>query len=239
MLPKLDVPIYEVKLISTGKTIRFRPFLVKEQKLLLMAQQSEDNKETVTVVKQILKNCIVDEIDVDNLATFDVEYIFLNLRARSVNDIVDLQYKCNNIIAEEKPCGSIEKFKVNLLEIKPTLSEGHDKKIQLNDKIGVVMKYPTFEMISKLDGKNEDEIFMALLVDCIDYIYDEDRIYKPKEYTAEELAEFIDNMQQKELSKIQEFFDSSPKLIHKLDFKCKKCQYEETINLEGLQNFFI
>jgi hypothetical protein len=238
MLPKLDVPIYEVNLISTGKTIRFRPFLVKEQKLLLMAQQSEDNKETVNVVKQILKNCIVDEIDVDNLATFDVEYIFLNLRARSVNDVVDLQYKCNNVI-NEKQCGSIEKFKINLLEIKPTLSERHDKKIQLTDKVGVVMKYPTFEMISNLGNKDEDEIFMILLANCIDYIYDEEKTYRTKDYSAQELAEFIDNMQQKELSKIQDFFDSSPKLNKELNFKCQKCDYEETINLEGLQNFFI
>ena len=244
MLPKLDVPIYELTLISSGKKIRFRPFLVKEQKLLLMISQGEDNNnETVNVVKQILKNCVVDDINIDDLPTFDLEYLFLNLRARSVNEIVELRYKCNNTVkdekGEEKQCGSLEKFEIKLLDIKPTKGEGHDNTIKLSDKMGIVMKYPTFEMITKLDGKSEDEILMELLTNCVDYVYDADNIYKAKDTPREEIIEFIDSMQQKDLEKIQEFFETAPKLKHVINFGCRKCGYKEDIPVEGLQNFFI
>lgn len=243
MLPKLDVPIYELTLISTGKKIRFRPFLVKEQKLLLMVSQDEDNKETINIVKQILKNCIIDEINVDDLPTFDLEFLFLNLRARSVNEVVELKYRCNNFIKDEKgednQCGSVEKFEVKLLDIKPIKGENHNNKIQLSEKMGVVMKYPTFEMVAKLDGKSEEEILMELLVECIDYVYDEDTIYKTKDLPKEEVIEFVDSMQQKDLEKIQEFFETAPKIKHVINFGCKKCGYKEEITVEGLQNFFI
>ena len=244
MLPKLDVPIHELTLISSGKKIRFRPFLVKEQKLLLMISQGEDNNdETVNVVKQILKNCVVDDINIDDLPTFDLEYLFLNLRARSVNEIVELRYKCNNIVkdekGEEKQCGSLEKFEIKLLNIKPTKGEGHDNNIKLSEKMGIVMKYPTFEMITKLDGKSEDEILMELLTNCVDYVYDADNIYKAKDTPREEMIEFIDSMQQKDLEKIQNFFETAPKIKHTVEFKCKKCDYEEKIPVEGLQSFFI
>lgn len=243
MLPKLDIPIYELTLISSGKKIRFRPFLVKEQKLLLMVAQDDEKKDTINVVKQILKNCIIDDININDLPTFDLEYLFLNLRARSVNEVVVLKYKCNNLVKdeneEEKSCESLEKFEVRLLDIKPIKSENHKNKIQLSEKMGIVMRYPTFEMIVKLDGKNEEDILMELLVDCIDYVYDENNIYKTKDLSKEEIVEFIDSMQQKDLEKIQEFFETAPKLKHVINFGCKKCGYKEDIPVEGLQNFFI
>ena len=243
MLPKLDIPIFETKLISSGKTVKFRPFLVKEQKLLLMVNQGDDIKEAINVVKQILKNCIVDDINIDDLPSFDLEWLFLNLRAKSVNEIVDLKYQCNNIVKDEngenKQCSSVEKFQIKLLDIKPTKGEKHTDKIQLSEKLGVVMKYPTFEMIAKLENKSEDEILMDLLVNCIDYVYDEDNIYRTKDLPKEEVVEFIDSMQQKDLEKIQEFFETAPKLKHTLNFSCKKCGYKEDIPVEGLQNFFI
>jgi len=243
MLPKIDVPIYELELLSSGKKIRFRPFLVKEQKLLLMATHSEDTKDSLNVVKQISKNCILDDIDVESLPVFDLEYIFLNLRARSVNEVVNLQYKCNNKIVdeknEEKTCGSVEKFDINLLEIQPIKNPNHNKKIMLTDNLGIVMKYPTFEIVSKLSSQTEEEILIELLINCIDYIFDTDKIYYAKDVSKEELVEFIDNLQQKDLEKIQQFFETSPKLKKDLTFSCRKCGYKENIVLEGLQNFFI
>lgn len=243
MLPKIDVPIYELKLISSGKSVRFRPFLVKEQKLLLMTAQSDDPKDALNVVKQISKNCIIDDIDVESLPVFDLEYIFLNLRARSVNEVVNLQYKCNNKIKdesnEEKVCGSLEKFDINLLEITPTKSSQHDKKIMLNEKLGIMMKYPTFEMVANLKGQNENEILMELLINCIDYIFDDDKLYYAKDVTREELVEFVDNLQQKDLEKIQQFFETTPKIKKSLNFNCRKCGYKEDITVEGLQNFFV
>ena len=243
MLPKLEVPTYDFKMISNGKTIKFRPFLVKEQKLLLMANQSEDMKETLNSIKQIVKNCVIDDIDVDEIPTFDLEYLFLNLRARSVNDVVNLSYKCNNIITKENgedtPCNSIEKFDINLLDIKPILNPEHNKKIELNSKLGIMMKYPTFETLTNLQNKSDTDNLIELLIECIDYIYDENQIYKSKDSSKEELIEFIDNLQQKDMEKVQTFFNTVPKLTHEITFKCKKCNYEEKIPIEGLQNFFL
>jgi hypothetical protein len=243
MLPKLDIPIFETKLISSGQTVNFRPFLVKEQKLLLMVNQNNDVKESIKVVKQVLKNCIVDDINIDDLPSFDLEWMFLNLRAKSVNEIVDLKYQCNNIVksesGENEQCSSVEKFQIKLLDIKPTKGENHTNKIQLSEKLGIVMKYPTFEMIAKLDNKSENEVLMDLLINCIDYVYDEDNIYRTKDSTKEEIIEFIDSMQQKDLEKIQDFFETAPKLKHTINFGCKKCGYKEDIPVEGLQNFFI
>jgi DNA-directed RNA polymerase subunit M/transcription elongation factor TFIIS len=243
MLPKIDVPIYELNLISSGKKVRFRPFLVKEQKLLFMANQSDDPKDSLNVVKQICKNCIVDDIDVEALPVFDLEFIFLNLRARSVSEVINLQYKCNNKVKneadEETVCGNLEKFDVNLLEILPTKDPKHDKKIMLSDKLGIMMKYPTFEMIANLKGQNENETLMELLTICVDNIFDQDNIYYTKDVTKEELEEFIDNLQQKDLEKIQEFFETAPKIKKDISFNCRKCGYKESIVVEGLQNFFI
>lgn len=243
MLPKIDVPIYELSLLSSGKKIRFRPFLVKEQKLLLMATQSEDPKDTLNIVKQISKNCIIDSIDIETLPVFDLEYIFLNLRARSVNEVVNLQYKCNNKVKneknEEEVCGSLEKFNINLLEIFPEKNSDHNKKIMLTDNLGIMMKYPTFEMVANITGQNESEVLMELLINSIDYIFDKDKIYYAKDVTKDELIEFIENLQQKDLEKIQQFFETTPKIKRNLEFKCRKCGYEEDIIVEGLQNFFV
>lgn len=243
MLPKIDVPIYELNLLSSGKKIRFRPFLVKEQKLLLMATQSEDPKDTLNIVKQISKNCIIDSIDIETLPVFDLEYIFLNLRARSVNEVVNLQYKCNNKVKneknEEEVCGSLEKFNINLLNIFPEKNSDHNKKILLTDNLGIMMKYPTIELIASITGQDENEILMELLINCIDYVFDKEKIYYAKDVTKEELSEFIDNLQQKDLEKIQNFFETAPKIRKNLNFKCRKCGYEENIIVEGLQNFFV
>jgi uncharacterized protein (UPF0179 family) len=242
-LPKIDVPTHEFKMISDNKSVRFRPFLVKEQKLLLMASESQDTKETIAAVKQIVNNCVIDDIDVNTIPTFDLEYLFLNLRARSVGEVVNLNYKCNNTIVNDKnetvTCNSIEKFDINLLEIKPILNSEHNKKIELNSKLGIVMKYPTFETLANLENKSETDNLIQLLTECIDYIYDDTNIYKSKDSTKEELIEFIENLQQKDMEKIQLFFDTVPKLKHDINFKCKKCNYEEVVPVEGIQNFFI
>ena len=243
MLPKLDVPIHEVKLISTGKTIRFRPFLVKEQKLFLMASESTDPKETINTIRQVLKNCILDELDIDSLPTFDLEFLFMNLRARSVEEVVDLKYKCNNIVKNDKDedttcTGSVE-FKLNLLEIEPIKDPNHTNKIQLTENLGIALKYPSFDMIQKYESKSENEIMAGVLTDCIDYVFDNDQIYYAKDQTKEELDEFIDNLQQKDLEKIKVFFDTMPEIKKDVHFKCPKCLYEEDIQIKGLQSFFV
>ena len=244
-LPKIDVPVYETKLISSGKTIKYRPFLVKEQKLFLMAAQAADEKETIDVVKQVLNNCIITDIDVDDLPTFDLEYLFMQLRARSVGEVVNLKYNCNNTLkddkGEDKVCGGLVKFDLNLLEIEPTRSEEHNNKIVLSDKLGVVMKYPTLKMIGDTKALQDESIesIMDIIIKCIDYIYDADQMYYAKDSTQEELMEFVESMQQDDLEKIQKFFTTMPKMSKPLDFKCGKCGYEEKIVVEGMQNFFV
>jgi len=243
MLPKLDVPTYEVNLISTGKPIRFRPFLVKEQKLFLMASESDDPKETVQVIRQVLKNCIIDEIDVDSLPTFDLEWLFINLRARSVEEIVNLRYKCNNNVKDEEgkdvKCSGYVEFDVNLLDIEPSKNPEHTNKVQITENLGVVLKYPTFEMVQKYEGLQENDLMTNVLVDCIDYIFDKEQMYYAKDTTRTELTEFVDNLQQKDLEKIKLFFDTIPEVKKDVTFECPKCKYNEQIAIKGIQNFFV
>ena len=243
MLPKLDVPTYEVNLISTGKPIRFRPFLVKEQKLFLMASESDEPKETVQVIRQVLKNCIIDEIDVDSLPTFDLEWLFINLRARSVEEIVNLRYKCNNNVKDEEgkdvKCSGYVEFDVNLLDIEPSKNPEHTNKVQITENLGVVLKYPTFEMVQKYEGLQENDLMTNVLVDCIDYIFDKEQMYYAKDTTRAELTEFVDNLQQKDLEKIKLFFDTIPEVKKDVTFDCPKCKYKEEIAIKGIQNFFV
>lgn len=241
-LPKIDVPIYDVKLISTGKKVRFRPFTVKEEKLFLMASESNDADSVVSAITQVLNNCVLDDIDINSLPLFDVEFLFLNLRARSISEVVNLKYKCNNNVTtedgKEKKCNNEVQIDVNVLEIQPENNPSHSNKIELNDKLGIVMKYPKMGLISNNDNKDEFDTILEIIIDCIDYIYDEENVYYAKDSTREELVDFIDSLQSKDLEKIKMFFDTMPKLKKKLDFKCNKCGYHEDIELEGIQSFF-
>jgi len=243
MLPKLDVPIYETKLISNDQVVRFRPFLVKEQKLFLMAAESEEPKDTINAIKQVLRNCILDDIDVDSMATFDIEYLFLQLRARSIGEVVNLRFNCNNNVTdekgEEKKCGHLVKIDINVLEINPTRDQEHTNKIQITDKVGVVLKYPTFNSIdsNEIDSQDMQQV-LNVIVSCIDYVYDEEQVYYAKDTKKEELVEFIENMKQGDLEKLSSFFTTLPKLKKEVHFHCDKCGYEEDIILEGVQSFF-
>jgi hypothetical protein len=243
MLPKLDVPIYELKLISNGKIVKFRPFLVKEQKIFLMASQSEDAKEVIDAIKQVLSNCVVDDTDVTSLPVFDLEFLFLNLRAKSVGENVELNYVCNNLVKnekdgeEEEACGGKIKLNVNLMEVDTIKNPEHTNKIMLTDKLGLMMKYPSFDIIKKLNIQNESEL-LKVIISCIDYIFDENEIYYAKDTTEEELTDFIESMQQSDVQKIQKFFETMPKISKNVEFKCKKCGYEEKTTIEGIQNFF-
>ncbi len=247
MLPKIDVPVFETTLISTGKKIKFRPFLVKEQKLFMMAMESEDPKDQVEVVKQVLNNCILSkDVDVDELPTFDLENLFMHLRAKSVGEVVNLRYNCNNLVkkenGEEKPCNNIVKIDVNLNEVKPILNETHDKKIVITDNMGMVMRYPTIKMVEGLDSNIEMEnveSLIQLIANCVDYVYDKDQIYYAKDCDKQELIDFVENLQQSDLEKVQKFFTTMPKIKKQLKFKCVKCGHDEDITVEGIQNFFV
>lgn len=243
MLPKIDVPIYTVKLLSTGKPVRFRPFTVKEEKLFLMTNETDDVKAILETTKQVLNNCILDEVDIENLPMFDIENIFLNIRARSVSEIIKLNYKCNNIITDEKgedsKCDNLVNVELNVLEIKPEENNQHDKKIVISENVGIVMKYPSFKLFENVNLSDDPNSIIETALKCIDYIYDKDNIYYSKDIPKQELDEFIDSLQSKDLEKIKKFFETMPKLKKQVHFKCKKCEYEENINVEGIESFFV
>jgi hypothetical protein len=177
------------------------------------------------------------------LPVFDLEFLFLNLRAKSVGENVELNYVCNNLVKnekdgeEEETCGGKIKLNVNLMEVDTIKNPEHTNKIMLTDKLGLMMKYPSFDIIKKLNIQNESEL-LKVIISCIDYIFDENEIYYAKDTAEEELTDFIESMQQSDVQKIQKFFETMPKISKNVEFKCKKCGYEEKTTIEGIQNFF-
>jgi hypothetical protein len=242
MLPKIDVPVYDLKLLSTGKKVKFRPFTVKEEKLFLMAAEANDAKTVTETIKQIINNCLLDKVDVDELPLFDIEQIFIQLRAKSVGEIVNLKYRCNNKILdqetkEEKNCNTVVEIDVDLNEIVPKEGIKKENKIEITENLGLVMKYPSLKVLADYD--DEESSVLNTIISCIDYIYDKDQIYYAKDTTKEELMEFVESMQTKDLQKMKEFFDNTPKLKKNIHFKCPKCSYEEDVLVEGLESFFV
>lgn len=242
-LPKIDVPIYTVNLLSTEKPIRFRPFTVKEEKLFLMTNETDDVKAILETTKQVLNNCILDDVDIENLPMFDIENLFLNIRARSVGEVVNLKYKCNNNIKndnnEETKCNNLVELDINILEIKPIKDSNHSKKIEITDEVGMVMKYPTIKLFEKIDITSDVDSILEMAIKCIEYIYDKENVYYAKDTSKEELMEFVESLQTRDLEKIKNFFVTMPKLKKDVLFKCKKCGYEENINVEGIESFFV
>ena len=243
MLPKIDVPVYTIKLLSSGKTLQYRPFTVKEEKLFLMANESEEMDTIIDTIKQVINNCVIDECDVNDLPMFDIEHLFLNIRARSIGESVNLRYNCNNMVSkegeEDKKCNNIVSIDLNILEVKPEKEEGHTNKIEITDSLGLVMSYPSINILKEFNMENQSDSIMDMTVSCIDYIYDKDSIYYAKDTSKQELLDFLESMQSKDLEKIKNFFDTMPKMKKTIHFKCDKCEHEEDIELEGIQNFFV
>lgn len=238
-LPRIDTPIYDLELPLSKKKIRFRPFLVKEQKNLLMALESEERESIETNIKQVLQNCtLTEKVDIEKLPVVDVEYYFLQLRARSVGEVVENKYRCDNIV-EEKACGNIMETSLNLLEIKVDGIKENNDVIILSDKISVKLKYPEFSVLSKLSKLTDvTEITFEMIADSIEYIYDGEQFYYSHETSHEELIEFIETLSQKQFAKIEEFFSDLPKLQKKVEMKCSKCGFEHKLDVEGLESFF-
>ena len=238
-LPKIDVPVYELDLPLSKKHIRFRPFLVKEQKNLLMAMESGDKQSIEQNVKQVLNNCTVTEgVDIEKLPVLDVEFYFLNLRARSVGEVVENKYRCDNMV-DDKVCGNIMETSLNLLEIKvENYVEGKDI-IQLTDEISIKLKYPEFSILSKLSKlESVSDVAFKMIAESVEYIYDGEQFYYAKETTTEELIEFIENLNQVQFAKIEDFFANLPKIEKKIEMKCSRCGFEHKLDVEGLESFF-
>lgn len=238
-LPKIDTPIYELDLPLSKKHVRFRPFLVKEQKNLLMAMESGDSKSIEQNVKQVLNNCTVTEnIDIEKLPVLDVEYYFLNLRARSVGEIVENKYRCDNQV-DGSACGNIMETSLNLLDIKIEGVKENNDVIQLTDTISIKLKYPEFSVINKLSKLTDvSDIAFEMIAESVEYIFDGEQFYYAKETTTEELVEFIEGLNQQQFAKIEDFFANLPKLEKKIEMKCSRCGFEHKLDVEGLESFF-
>lgn len=234
-LPKLDHPIFEVELHSVDRKLKFRPFLVKEEKLLLMAKESNDLNDIFKTMKQVIKNCCIDEIDVDSLPVFDIEMIFINLRINSVGENVQMNFTCDNVI-DGNTCSHITEFDLKLKNVKYQIPEGHSKNIKLTEKIGLIFNYPTLELPpDKVEG---DDGGFDLIASYIDSIYDDDQVYKAKETPEQELKDFLESLTLDQLKKVKGFFLTTPTVVLDQDIKCAKCGHNHHVNVEGVLNFF-
>jgi len=238
-LPTIATPTYELELPSLKKKIQYRPFLVKEEKLLVLALESEDNKQITTAIKTVLKACIKTRgIKVETLPTFDIEYLFLNIRAKSVGEEVEV-----NIVAPDDGVTNIP-ITIDIDQIKVKVSDDHNKQIKLDDELMMEMKYPSLEEFIKnnfdLDSESEvgiDKSF-ELIASCIDKIYSEDEVWSTADVSKKEVIEFLEQMNSSQFKQIEKFFETMPKLSHTLKVKNPKTKVESEVVLEGLNSFF-
>lgn len=237
-LPKINAPIYEIELPISKKKIKYRPFTVKEQKILLMAVENEESIFTQNNIKQILSNCSIEDINIDFLPIIDVEYFFINLRARSVGEEIETKYRCENELDDGTICGNLMEVKYDLLSIKPEEQEYTDT-IQLTQTIGVKLTQPSYSVLEKIKtSKNMSELTFDFIISCMEYIYDTDSVYHTNEYKKEEMYEFLESLSVEQFKMIENYFTRMPKMQKKLDIKCSKCGFEHKIVIEGLENFF-
>ncbi len=236
-LPKISTPTYHLVLPSIEKEITYRPFLVKEEKLLVLALESEDTKQITTAIKAVIKACILTKgIKVDTLPTFDIEYLFLNIRGKSVGESIDV-----NVICPDDKKTQVQ-VTIDLDDIKVTKSENHTNQIKVDDNIMIEMKYPSLNEFIKSnfdfkDGSQMDQSF-ELIASCIDKIYTSDEVWASEDCTKKEITEFLESMNSSRFKGIEEFFTTMPKLSHTVKVKNPKTKVESDILLEGLASFF-
>ena len=238
-LPLSVSPIFSMTIPSTDKVVKYRPFVIRDEKALLIAQQSEDPNVMIDTLKDVIKSCLKDNVDIDTLATFDLEYMFTQIRAKSVGETIDLIFPCDNDHGADNEKAKT-KITFDLTEIKVDKPAGHNKKIELFGDVGVVMQYPTINVIRRIQesqGTNLNEIF-GVVVDCVDYIYEGDEIYYSKEQKREELLQFLENLTSDQFSKIQQFFDTMPRIKQDVNYTCSICKKQHHKVLEGLASFF-
>ena len=246
-LPTIAVPEYTLTIPSTQQEVKYRPFLVKEEKILLLAMESEKTEEIITATKTIIENCVYGDINVEEMPTFDIEYIFLQLRAKAKGEVLDLKYKCPK-------CELEIPIAINIDDITIQRNKEHNKDIKLTEELGVMMKYPIMsmqmEVAQQTDKKPDVEKLFDTIISCIDYIYDKETTYPSKDHTKEEMTIFLESLTDNQFQKISKFFETSPVLKHNIKLHCKnkgkvpkgekkkECGYKEEISLEGLNSFF-
>ena len=234
-LPMNNAPLYKIQVPSTGKDISFRPFLVREEKALLLAQQSESTEVMVNTLKEIIKSCVKEPIDVDNLAIFDYEYLFTQIRAKSVGEIVDLIFTCAHCEQENNKV----KMSIDLTQIPLVKDNTQSNRIELFEDVGVLMRYPGLDTLKKAEGNEENlDKIMEVVIDCIDAIYKGDEVFYAKEQSREELNDFVMNLTKQQFDKIENFFVNVPKYKQDIEFDCPACGEHNFSVVEGPASFF-
>lgn len=240
-LPKISSPEFDIVLPSSGKKIRCRPFLVGDQKILLIALEGNDPEEIVGAIKTVLKNVIVSpsDLDVDKISLFDLEHIFLKLREKSVGEIVELKYRCLNRNSENKVCGKEHTIYVKISDIQQENLVKGSNSFLIHDDIGITLRYPTFEDVSKMMKLKDDDVdgIFSFVLDCVEHLYDSETIYS--NFSREQLVEFMNKLPISTMKTIFDFIANQPKHTYKTNYICPKCGYKEDLVFEGLQDFFV
>tara|TARA_B100000902_G_scaffold18742_1_gene22432 strand:- start:28 stop:735 length:708 start_codon:yes stop_codon:yes gene_type:complete len=232
-LPQINSSRYTVFVPGLNKEVEFRPYLVKEEKILMVAMESNDQKQILGAIKDVIQACVFDNINVNNLAVFDLEVLFLHLRAKSVGEKINVNVKC-----QDEECQLESPIEINLDDIKAPVIEKDDNVVMLSDDIGMTLRYPSFEDIQRFDPEYLEKIdgIMELLVLCIENIFDTEEVYENS--SDKEKMEFIENLNTDQFQTISKFFDSMPSLKHDIEFTCVKCEKENKVELKGIQSFF-
>jgi hypothetical protein len=228
-LPKLETPTYELNLPSTGDKVKYRPFLVKEYKILLTALDA-DNTEVQRIVNELVDVCTFNKLPMKDLPNFDIEYLFLNIRAKSIGEIANLKLTCNS-------CESDINFELDLTKAEVKKDEKHSSKINITETIILEMRYPKFEEMLNIYQNFKSENIVDLLCNCIKAVYTEEQVYE--DYTKDELTEFVNGFSKTQFSLLENFFLTMPKVVQHIDQNCPSCGAHNELNLEGLQNFFV
>ena len=234
-LPKLNTPTYELEVPSTDEKIKFRPFLVKEEKILLMAMESKDNAQIINAVKDIVTSCTFEKVNVSKMPMFDMEYIFLQIRSKSVGEVSKLKILCPD---DKKTYANVE---LDLTKVEVQVGDDHTNKIELTDSMGMIMTYPTIDSFTETGIQTINaENMIDVISSCVLQIYEEngEKVYQAKDQTKKELAEFIESMNTSQFRKMQLFFDTMPKLKHTIKVKNPKTKKSNDVTLTGLNDFF-
>ncbi len=230
-LPSPTIPKYEIRVPSTGETVSYRPFIVKEEKVLLIALESNQYSMIANSIKDIVNTCTFEKLEMNTMPVFDLCYLFLNIRAKSVGETAEPTFLCQN-------CECANSVEVNLTDIQVIKEDTHTNKISLGEGLGILMKYPVL-VPETPDGMEVGDASVKSVCDCIDMIYTNEEVHKAKDYKPEELSEFVENLTHKQFESILKFFTTMPKISHTVEFKCVKCKEENEIELEGLGDFFL
>lgn len=239
LLPKIESPIYTVKLPVSELTVKYRPYTVKEQKLLGMGKESGDPNTLIDAIKQVIRNCTLDSTDTEELPLSDTEFLFYQLRARSESEIVELKYRCENITDEGKTCNNVMDYDLNLLTELQATKTDISSTIEVTENVGVKLKYQKLEHNKITDRLPTPDETLEIIAKNVEFIYDENSVYNAKDIPIQNIVAWLGDLPIEKYLKIEEFFENEPKIIKKLDIVCKKCGFEHHIEVRDIFDFFI